>query len=196
MSRRDRSPAHAGTLASIASAAARLMAEDGITDYYHAKKKAARQLGLPEHTAFPDNAAIEAELKAYRNLYQDDEHADMLRAMRHTALDLLDLLEPFRPYLTGSVLDGTAGEHSFIDIVLFPDSAKEVEIYLLNRNIDVAHQEPRHEKVEAVLQIETDTVDAKLIVYPPQYERMTLKHRDGRPRERIRAEALRRLLAD
>ena len=29
---------------SIAAAAARLMAEDGISDYYHAKKKAARQL--------------------------------------------------------------------------------------------------------------------------------------------------------
>jgi hypothetical protein len=54
--------------ASIASAAARLMAEDGITDYHQAKRKAARQLGLPEHTSFPDNAEVEAELRAYRSL--------------------------------------------------------------------------------------------------------------------------------
>jgi hypothetical protein len=58
--------------ANIASAAARLMAEDGITDYHQAKRKAARQLGLPEHSPFPDNAEVEAELRAYRSLYQEE----------------------------------------------------------------------------------------------------------------------------
>lgn len=182
--------------ASIASAAARLMAEDGITDYHQAKRKAARQLGLPEHTAFPDNAEVEAELRAYRSLYQEEGHAELLDALRHTALELLDLLEEFHPYLTGSVLDGTAGEHSKIDILLFADSAKEVEIFLLNRGIDVGHVESRNERVEAVLLIQTDTVDANLVILSPQQERVSLKHRDGRPRERIRAAALRALLAE
>ena len=49
------------------------MAEDGITDYHHAKKKAARLLGLPENSPFPDNAEVEAELRAYRSLYQGEE---------------------------------------------------------------------------------------------------------------------------
>ena len=97
--------------ATIASAAARLMAEDGITDYHQAKRKAARQLGLPEHSPFPDNAEVEAELRAYRSLYQEEGHAELIEALRHTALELLDLLAEFHPYLTGSVLDGTAGEH-------------------------------------------------------------------------------------
>lgn len=194
MPRHESSRAASGTRASIAAAAARLMAEDGISDYHHAKKKAARQLGLPDHVAFPDNAEVEAELRAYRSLYQGGEHAEMLLAMRHTALELLELLAAFNPYLTGSVLDGTAGEHAHIDILLFADSAKEVEIFLLNRGIDVGHGEPRNEKVEAVLQIETDTVDANLIVLPPHLERVSLKHRDGRPRERVRATELRSLL--
>lgn len=194
MPRHESLRAASGTRASIAAAAARLMAEDGISDYHHAKKKAARQLGLPDHVAFPDNAEVEAELRAYRSLYQGEDHAEMLLALRQTALDLLELLAPFNPYLTGSVLDGTAGEHSRIDILLFADSAKEVEIFLLNRGIDVGHGEPRNEKVEAVLQIETDTVDANLIVLPPHLERVSLKHRDGRPRERIRAAELRSLL--
>ncbi len=90
---------------------------------------------------FPDNAEVEAELRAYRSLYQGEEHAELLRAMRQSALELLQLLAPFNPYLTGSVLDGTAGEHSRIDILLFADSAKEVEIFLLNRGIDVEHAE-------------------------------------------------------
>lgn len=172
------------------------MAEDGITDYHHAKRKAARQLGLPEHAALPDNAEVEAELRAYRSLYQEDGRAELIAALRHTALDLLDLLADFHPYLSGSVLDGTASEHSKIDILLFADSAKEVEIFLLNRAIDVGHAESRNERVEAVLVIETDTVDANLVILSPQQERVNLKHRDGRPRERIRADALRAMLLE
>ncbi|MBF1164479.1 MAG: hypothetical protein HXL68_05515 [Dechloromonas agitata] len=196
MTRHERQRPGSGIRASIASAAARLMAEDGITDFHLAKRKAARQLGLPEHTAFPDNAEVEAELRAYRSLYQGEDHAEMLLALRQTALDLLELLAPFNPYLTGSVLDGTAGEHSRIDILLFADSAKEVEIFLLNRGIDVEHAEPRSERVEAVLVMETDTADANLVIMPPHLERVVLKFRDGRPRERIRADALRLLLAE
>ena len=182
--------------ANIASAAARLMAEDGITDYHQAKRKAARQLGLPEHSPFPDNAEVEAELRAYRSLYQEEGHAELIEALRHTALELLDLLAEFHPYLTGSVLDGTAGEHSRIDILLFADSAKEVEIFLLNRGINVGHVDARSERVEAVLLIQTDTVEANLVIFSRQQERVSLKHRDGRTRERIRADALRALLAE
>ena len=196
MPRHDRARPLNGARAAIASAAARLMAEDGISDYHLAKRKAARQLGLTEHVGFPDNAEVEAELRAYRSLYQGEDHEEQLLAMRHTALELLDLLADFRPYLTGSVLEGTAGEHSAIDILLFADSAKEVEIFLLNRGIDFAHAEARNERVEAVLVMETDTASANLIVLPPQQERVSLKYRDGRSRERARADALRALLSE
>lgn len=196
MPRHDRPRSNATARASIASAAARLMAEDGITDYHHAKRKAVRQLGLPEHTPYPDNAEIDLELRAYRSLYQEDGGAELLRELRLTALEILELLEAFRPYLTGSVLEGSAGEHSTIDILLFADSAKEVEIFLLNRNIAFAHAEPRNERVEAVLVLETDVADVNLVICPPQLERVTMKHRDGRARERIRAESLRALLLE
>jgi hypothetical protein len=195
MPRHERVRPGSAVRASIASTAARLMAEDGITDYHHAKKKAARQLGLADHVQFPDNAEVEAELRAYRSLYRDQEHPELLAALRRTALELLELLADFRPYLTGSVLDGTAGEHSCIDILLFADSAKEVEIFLLNRDIPFSHAEPRHEKAEAVLVLETEIAAANLVVFPVSYERVTLKYRDGRPRERVRAEALQALLS-
>lgn len=196
MPRHERPRSSASARASIASVAARLMAEDGITDYHHAKRKAVRQLGLPEQTPYPDNAEIDAELRAYRSLYQDEGHAELLREQRLAALEVLELLAAFRPYLTGSVLDGTAGEHSTIDILLFADSAKEVEIFLLNRDIAFEHAEPRNERVEAVLVLETDVADVNLVIFLPQMERVTLKHRDGRSRERIRADALRILLSE
>ena len=194
MPRHERPRSNNGSRASIASAAARLMAEDGIADIYHAKRKAARQLGLPEHTAYPDNAEVEAQLRAYRSLYQEQAHPELLRAMRLSALRLLELLADYSPRLAGSVLDGTAGEHSRIDILLFADSAKEVEIFLLNQGIEFEHAEPRHERAEAVLVMETDTAEANLTIFPPQMERVAMKQRDGRPREGIRADALRALI--
>jgi hypothetical protein len=196
MPRPERPRTSASTRASIATAAARLMAEDGIVDFHQAKRKAARQLGLPEHTPYPDNAEVEAELRVYRGLYQEEGHPEMIRALRQTALGLLELFADFSPWLAGSVLDGTAGEHSHIDILLFADSAKEVEIFLLNRGIAFEHAEPRNERAEAVLVIETDTADANLVIYPPQLERVVMRHRDGRPRERIRAAALRALIPE
>ena len=196
MPRHERSRSNNGSRASIASAAARLMAEDGIADVHHAKRKAARQLGLPEHSAYPDNAEVEAQLRAYRSLYQEQAHPELLRAMRRSALRLLELLADYSPRLAGSVLDGTAGEHSRIDILLFADSAKEVEIFLLNHGIEFEHAEPRNERAEAVLVLATDTAEANLMIFPPQMERVAMKQRDGRPRERIRADALRALIGD
>lgn len=196
MPRHDRARMATNARASIASAAARLMAEDGISDYHQAKKKAARQLGLPDHTPFPDNAEVEAELRAYWAIYHDEEHAELLRHLRQTALELMELLADFRPYLTGSVLEGTAGEHSRIDILLFADSAKEVEIFLLNQGIDFDHVEPRNEKAEAVLVVQTEDADVNLIIFPPQLERTTFKYRDGRTRERARIDAVAALVQE
>ena len=196
MPRHERPRSSNGSRASIASAAARLMAEDGIADYHHAKRKAARQLGFPEHTAYPDNAEVEAQLRAYRGLYQEQAHPELIRAMRLSALRLLELLADYSPHLAGSVLDGTAGEHSRIDILLFADSAKEVEIFLLNHGIEFEHADPRNERAEALLVMETDTAEANLVIFPPQLERMVMKQRDGRPRERIRADALRALIGE
>ena len=196
MPRHERPRSSNGSRASIASAAARLMAEDGIADYHHAKRKAARQLGLPEHTAYPDNAEVEAELRTYRSLYQEQAHPELIRAMRQSALRLLELLADYSPHLAGSVLDGTAGEHSRIDILLFADSAKEVEIFLLNHGIEFEHADPRNERAEALLVMETDTAEANLVIFPPQLERMVMKQRDGRPLERIRADALRALIGE
>ena len=40
----------------------------------------------------------------------------------------------FEPLLTGSVLHGTATPYSDINLYLFADSQKDVELYLLNRD--------------------------------------------------------------
>src|SRR5207253_603184 len=127
----------------IAAAAARLMAEDGIDDFALAKRKAARQLGALDTRSLPRNDEIEAELRAYRALYQAEEHPQLIGELRGIALDAMQALEQFNPYLTGPVLKGTASPYAEIDLQLFPDSAKEVEIFLLDRNIAFTTQEGR-----------------------------------------------------
>jgi hypothetical protein len=119
----------------IAQQAARMMAEDGISDYAYAKKKAGRQVGAVDNDVLPSNAEIEEELKLYNALFLSDEQPENLRMLRKNALFTMQLLERFNPYLTGAVLDGTAGLGSETHIHLFADSLKDVEMFLLNQDI-------------------------------------------------------------
>ena len=166
--------------ARIAAAAARLMAEDGIDDYALAKRKAARQLGAEDTQALPRNDEIEAELRAYRELYQADEHPHVIQELREIALDAMRALEGFHPYLTGPVLAGTAGPHSEIDLQLFPDSAKDVEIFLLDRGVSFSTHEGRRfagDRARSVsfISLTWDGVPVRLSVFDRRDERVALK---------------------
>jgi hypothetical protein len=119
----------------IAQTAARMIVEDGIADFAYAKKKAGRQLGVLENSSLPTNSEVEEEIRLYHELYSEDQ-PEMLRQLRQDALMAMELLARFNPHLTGSVLNGTAGKHAETHIHLFADSAKEVEIFLLNHQID------------------------------------------------------------
>lgn len=122
--------------ARLAHHAARLMAEDGITDVTFAKRKAARQLGAEDTQHLPSNHEVEEALHSYRALYQRDSHPNILRLLREDALDIMRRLAEFHPYLTGSVLSGTAGTQSDINLMLFSDDAKAVLLFLLRHKID------------------------------------------------------------
>ena len=93
-------------------------------------------------------------------------------------------------------LDGTAGRYAEIDIQLFTDSAKDVEIFLLNSRIDYQHSTPRSERAEAVLTLDSDDATVNLIVYPLNDERVIFKKRNGQPRARARVDAVRKMLAE
>jgi hypothetical protein len=58
----------------------------------------------------------------------------------------MEALSEFSPYLTGAVLNGTAGEHDDIHLQLFVESPKDVEIFLLNRDVNMEISETPHFK--------------------------------------------------
>jgi hypothetical protein len=164
----------------IAAAAARLMAEDGIDDFALAKRKAARQLGAPDSEALPANHEIEEELRAYRALYQAEEHPERIAALRRVALDAMRALQHFTPYLTGPVLTGLAGPYAEIDLQLFPESTKDVELFLLERNLAFETFEGRRyagDRARSVSVFSLDWLGAplRLQVFDPRDERVALK---------------------
>jgi hypothetical protein len=166
------------------------MAEDGIDDFALAKRKAAKQLGALDAQALPGNDEIEAELRAYLALYQAEEHPQRVAQLREIALDAMQALERFSPYLTGQVLKGIAGPYAEIELQLFPDSVKEVEIFLLDRNIPYTTSEGRRyagDRAHAVsvLVLEWQGVPLRLSIFDSRDERLALKSSQaGRVMER------------
>jgi len=122
--------------AELAHRAAKLMADGGISDHAFAKRKAARQLGADDTHHLPSNEEVDLALQQYRALYQQDDHPSVLRALRQEALRNMRLFIQFQPYLTGSVLSGSAGEHSDINLMLFSDDAKSVLLFMLKNKVD------------------------------------------------------------
>lgn len=120
----------------LAHRAAKLIAEAGVADFASAKRKAARQLGAADTQHLPSNSEVEEALHSYRALYQQDSHPAILHLLRRDALLCMRLFSAFNPYLTGSVLSGTAGENSDVNLMLFSDDTKAVLLFLLKNKLD------------------------------------------------------------
>ncbi len=187
--------------ARIAALAARMMAEDGIDDFGLAKRKAARQLGVEESSGLPANDEVEAELDAYRALYQAEEHPERTAELRRIALDAMLALERFGPYLTGPVLKGIAGPYAEIELLVFPESAKEIEVFLLENALPFKTREVTRYSGErslpvSVLLLMWEGVPLRLSVFDPRDERVAVKtSQAGRPLEKAGLEEVRKLVS-
>jgi predicted nucleotidyltransferase len=108
----------------IALEAARLMYERVESEYYTAKRKAAKRLcpGGVKPSDLPSNAEIRDQIQLFARLHEGDNRTRHLREMRLEALRLMRILRPFRPRLIGSVMTGHVRKGSDIDLHLFTDS--------------------------------------------------------------------------
>lgn len=188
------------TRSRIAHLAARLMAVDGIEDYALAKRKAARQAGMPDARQLPTNEEVDAALRTYQQLYQEDAHRSRLRQLRERALHAMRELAQFNPYLTGSVLTGNAGKYADIDLQLFTDNVKAVELYLIERDIPYKTAQSRLYAGEDLRTVPVFTVndggiDIQLTVLTTHELRAPLRtRREGRAIERAKTQAVEELL--
>ena len=121
----------------IAATAARMVVEEGL-EYGPAKRRAVKQLGLPNRTPLPDNDMLEAEVRDYIELFCSDTQPAQLHALRELALVWMERLVVYRPHLGGAVWHGTATRLSDIYLQLFCDDSKSAEIALIDHNVQYA----------------------------------------------------------
>lgn len=137
----------------LAQEAARLMAEHGIHDFRLAKQKAADRLGITDEGVLPRNTEIEEALAEHQRLFAGARHAQWLAAQRQAALRAMQSLKAFSPRLVGPVLNGTATEHSDVQLHLFSDNPDAVTLTLLDRGV-------QHEVGERRLRLDPERVAA------------------------------------
>src|SRR5437660_5502730 len=108
----------------IAFEAARLMYERVESEYYTAKRKAAKRLcrQTVKPADLPSNAEIRDQIQVFARIHEGESRTRNLREMRLAALGLMRLLRAYRPRLIGSVMTGHVRKGSDIDLHVFCDS--------------------------------------------------------------------------
>ena len=119
----------------LAQEAAKIMSEQGIGDFFLAKRKAAERMGIRDLAVLPKNTEIEAALVERQRLFSNEAHDQELSELRRTSLRLMQLLKQFQPRLVGPVLSGTASRHSEISLHLFADQPESVAFRLLEDGV-------------------------------------------------------------
>ena len=187
----------------LAQEAARIMAEHGIRDFLVAKRKAAERFGVVDNAVLPKNTEIEEALAEYQRLFGGETHLESLQEQRRVALIAMRRLRQFEPRLVGSVLSGTATEHSEVQLHLFADRPESVAIKLMDEGIPHEITERRvkmnAERVLAVpgLRFELDDQPIEATVFPTDGIRQApVSPVDGKPMRRANVIELEALLGN
>lgn len=185
----------------LAQEAARVMSEHGIRDFLIAKRKAAERLGVSDAAVLPRNTEIETALAQYQRLFGGEAHSESLQAQRRAALQAMRTLQEFEPRLVGSVLSGTATEHSEVQLHLFADYAEAVAFKLIDQGIahEVTERRVRMnaERVLNVpgLRFQVDDQHIEVTVFPADGIRQApVSPVDGRPMRRADVDELEALI--
>jgi hypothetical protein len=183
----------------IAQRAAQLIAE-GLNDYMAAKEKAARQLRAKDRQVLPDNQEIERALRDHLRLFASDTQPDVLRSLRQVALHAMTWLEAFSPWLTGSILTGTATEYSDIELELLEADEKSFELFLLNQGCDFdtrALRDPGRRKSAMTYELEFEDVPLRVTVFESHAHRLSWYARGRINQDRVQIQdALARFSVD
>ena len=108
----------------IAFEAARLMYTRAESEYFTAKRKAAKRIcrGDVKPSDLPSNSEVRDQVQTFARVHEGDQRTADLRAMRLHALRFMRQLCRFRPRLIGSVMTGHVRKGSDIDLHVFTDS--------------------------------------------------------------------------
>ncbi|HZF54602.1 MAG TPA: nucleotide-binding enzyme [Polyangiaceae bacterium] len=196
-----------GLRAQVAAEAARLMYEEGVKQYFTAKRMAAKRLlgraagGKLRYrpSDLPSNGEIRDALLALASLAEGSHRTRRLFAMRVLALQAMRAIEPFEPRLIGSVSTGHIRRGSDIDIQVFTLSPEALELHLKKLGWTFESERVTIRKFGEIREYlhyhVADTVPIELTVYEPRDLRFRPKSStDGKPIVRMRIAAVEDLL--
>jgi hypothetical protein len=157
----------------IALLAARLMYTRDESEYFTAKRKAARRLGVEYRFRpkdLPSNREIRDQIQALANLYEGEKRQENLCKMRVAALQMMRLLCAFRPKLIGSTYTGHIRKGSDIDIHVFSDHPSAVTTVLEDEHLPFTVERKRiikHNEERTFTHIHiTGVFNFELTLYP------------------------------
>jgi hypothetical protein len=189
----------------LAIEAARVMAEQGVKDFLTAKKKAAEKYGVQNGVNMPKNSEIEQALIEHQRIFQSSSQPQQLKKLREAAVESLTFFDAFRPRLVGSVLRGTAGPHSDVNLHVFTSPEGFIH-FLRQHDIPVEQKQRRYkfgknkdgsikEKDIPVFQFMAGDVPFDIAVFDESAGRdVPLSKVDGRPEERASLFVLQELI--
>ena len=174
----------------LAQKSAQILLDSGSRDFKAAKQKAAQQLGATDTKSLPNNAEIEMALSEYQRLFRASSQPENLSHLREIAIEAMQFLSRFSPRLVGSVLSGTADEHSIIRIHLFADTVESVGFYLDDNQIPYKLGERRLKtgidqyQLYSTYEFVVDEARVELIVFLPKQHQVPLSPVDGKVMKR------------
>jgi len=157
----------------VAEEAARLIYEEGMRDYRLAKLRAADNLGVRmQGSAQPTNEEVEDAIHQRIQLFDAETQPLLLRQHREVALEAMDFLQAYNPYLTGAALEGTSSAYSAVTLYLAADSVEEVMFFLEDQHIPFQTHErltrlgSKKQEYFPLLRFFVDEVEVELMVFP------------------------------
>ncbi len=178
------------------------MVEHGVRDFLFAKRKAAERFGVVDGAVLPRNTEIEAALAEHQRLFGGEEHVESLLAQRLAAVEAMRWLREFQPRLVGPVLQGTATQHSDVQLHVFADRAESVAIRLIDNGIPHEVSEKRLKLnadrvlAQPTLHFEIDEQAIEVVVFPVDGIRQApISPVDGKPMRRADLAEIEALIA-
>ena len=189
--------------------AARLMYEDGVSQYHDAKTLAVKRIlsrgrkgSAPIRTRdLPSNGEISEEIANLAQFHEGDSLNQQLFEMRIIALEIMSQIADFSPRLIGSVSTGRVRQNSDIDLHVFTDITEELFEHLSilgwqyeHKNITVRRGSFFVEYLHIYLE---QDFPIELSVYSKQ--EMKIRGRsstDGKPIIRISSDALLKIILE
>lgn len=205
MAGRRRSPLHTHGIEvvrqRIAEEAARIMANEGTSDYHTAKRKAAQRLSQEDVRHLPSNREIEKALGNYLQLFHAHDLPETLHLQLSVALETMRLLAGFDPRLAGALLQGIATTCSEVQIHTFPDDPEQVALRLQEHRIPYEEASRRlrfgggRQEIVPVFRFLAGDTPVEISVLPlPAAREAPLSPVDARPMKRANLKEVERLL--